>query len=203
MQITSQSAPQAAPLPAIREDLKLMPGPRHRDGSPSWRILDPIRNQFFEIGWLEFELLARWAEFSAFTFAMRTHPGSSPGLNWQVYSDAATAAHFFGCVRVFQALAGLRRRLRAALAARGTPPYAPMAAHYPSAPWALPPHQQFMMGGALLVAPVTDANASSARVWLPAGTQWRHFSTNQSFAGQGGEVEVAAPIGQPCALWLV
>jgi hypothetical protein len=26
---------------------------------PSLRILDPIRNSFFEIGWLEFELLAR------------------------------------------------------------------------------------------------------------------------------------------------
>ena len=39
-----------------------MPGPRHRDGSPSWRILDPVRNQFFEIGWLEFELLARWSQ---------------------------------------------------------------------------------------------------------------------------------------------
>ena len=32
------------------------------DGSPSWRILDPVRNRFFEIGWLEFELLARWSE---------------------------------------------------------------------------------------------------------------------------------------------
>jgi len=56
--------PEPAPLrlPAIREDLKLYSGPRHRDGSPSWRILDPVRNQFFEIGWLEFELLARWSD---------------------------------------------------------------------------------------------------------------------------------------------
>ena len=149
------------------------------------------------------ELLARWAEFSAFTFAMRTHPGSNPGLNWQVHSDAATAAHFFACVRVFQALAGLRRGLRADLAAHGTPPYAPMAAHFPAVPEVLPAHQQFMMGGVLLVAPVTDAGAASARVWLPAGTQWRHFGTNETFAGRGEEVEVAAPIGQPCALWLV
>ena len=65
-------------------------------------------------------------------------------------------------------------------------------------------HQDsFLLGPALLVAPVTDANATSVRVWLPAGTQWRHFSTNQSVAGSGGEVELAAPIGQPCALWLV
>ena len=49
-------------LPKLRQDLKLYPGPRHRDGSPSWRILDPLRNRFFEIGWLEFELLARWGD---------------------------------------------------------------------------------------------------------------------------------------------
>jgi putative peptide zinc metalloprotease protein len=51
---------QRSSLPPIREDLRLYPGPTHSDGSPSWRILDPIRNSFFEIGWLEFELLARW-----------------------------------------------------------------------------------------------------------------------------------------------
>ena len=48
-------------LPRLREDLRLYPGPPLRDGSPTWRILDPLRNSFFEIGWLEFELLARWA----------------------------------------------------------------------------------------------------------------------------------------------
>ena len=47
-------------LPPVREDLRLFPGPPARDGSPTWRILDPVRNSFFEIGWLEFELLARW-----------------------------------------------------------------------------------------------------------------------------------------------
>lgn len=50
------------PLPPMREDLRLVAGPRHLDGSPSWRILDPVRNAFFEVGWLEFELLARWRE---------------------------------------------------------------------------------------------------------------------------------------------
>ena len=54
--------PQLPRVPTLRQDIKLFAGPRHRDGSPSWRILDPARNQFFEIGWLEFELLARWAE---------------------------------------------------------------------------------------------------------------------------------------------
>src|SRR5258706_13925005 len=59
--IWGQSAEPVA-LPPIREDLRLYPGPPQADGTPTWRILDPIRNSFFEIGWLEFELLARWRE---------------------------------------------------------------------------------------------------------------------------------------------
>src|SRR3954470_7035775 len=63
---------QAVPLPPVREDLRLYPGPPQRDGSPTWRILDPVRNSFFEIGWLEFELLARWKEHrDAATLAAR------------------------------------------------------------------------------------------------------------------------------------
>ncbi|MBS0338677.1 MAG: efflux RND transporter periplasmic adaptor subunit [Proteobacteria bacterium] len=53
--------PEPPRVPTLRQDIKLYPGARHRDGSPSWRILDPVRNRFFEIGWLEFELLARWS----------------------------------------------------------------------------------------------------------------------------------------------
>lgn len=49
-------------LPALRQDLKLYPGSPRSDGSPSWKIHDPVRNRFFEIGWIEFELLARWQE---------------------------------------------------------------------------------------------------------------------------------------------
>lgn len=59
---TPSAAAQAVALPPLREDLRLYPGVAHRDGSPSWRILDPIRNSFFEIGWIEFELIARWRE---------------------------------------------------------------------------------------------------------------------------------------------
>ncbi len=56
-----KAAPRT-PLPALREDLRLYPAPAHRDGSPGWRIHDPVRNAFFDIGWLEFELLSRWKD---------------------------------------------------------------------------------------------------------------------------------------------
>lgn len=58
---TLQPQPESTALPKLREDLRLYPGTPLRDGSPTWRILDPLRNAFFEIGWMEFELLARWA----------------------------------------------------------------------------------------------------------------------------------------------
>ena len=60
--LTLQGAPGRGPvpLPALREDLRLEDASANRDGSPSWMIHDPARNRFFRIGWLEFELLARW-----------------------------------------------------------------------------------------------------------------------------------------------
>lgn len=48
------------PLPALREELTLHAGPAALDGSPTWSLQDPVRNQFFMIDWPTFEVLARW-----------------------------------------------------------------------------------------------------------------------------------------------
>ncbi|MDK9725003.1 MAG: HlyD family efflux transporter periplasmic adaptor subunit [Sterolibacteriaceae bacterium MAG5] len=47
-------------LPALREELALYPGPSLADGQPSWTLHDPVRNQFFRIDWLSFEIIRRW-----------------------------------------------------------------------------------------------------------------------------------------------
>jgi putative peptide zinc metalloprotease protein len=47
--------------PALREDLQFHPAGANPDGSPAWHMADPARNQFFRIGWLEFEALDRWS----------------------------------------------------------------------------------------------------------------------------------------------
>lgn len=49
-------------LPGLRQDLHLLPGQPHSDGVPAWRVHDSVRNRFFDIGWIEFELLQRWRE---------------------------------------------------------------------------------------------------------------------------------------------
>lgn len=53
-------AAAAPPWPALRDELKIHPAGRNRDGSPAWHLSDPVRNQFFRIGWLEFEILRHW-----------------------------------------------------------------------------------------------------------------------------------------------
>ncbi|MDO8768756.1 MAG: HlyD family efflux transporter periplasmic adaptor subunit [Burkholderiaceae bacterium] len=47
-------------LPILREELALYPGPHLVDGQPSWTLHDPVRNQFFRIDWLTFEIISRW-----------------------------------------------------------------------------------------------------------------------------------------------
>jgi putative peptide zinc metalloprotease protein len=48
------------PLPRLREELDLLPGPTQPDGQPTWTLHDPVRNQFFRIDWPTLEVLQRW-----------------------------------------------------------------------------------------------------------------------------------------------
>jgi len=49
------------PLPPLRQDLALHPGPDAADGTPTWTLHDPASNRFFALSWPAFELLSRWA----------------------------------------------------------------------------------------------------------------------------------------------
>jgi putative peptide zinc metalloprotease protein len=55
----------AATLPPLRDELHIHPAGNNRDGSPAWHLADPVRNLFFRLGWLEFEMVRRWALGSA------------------------------------------------------------------------------------------------------------------------------------------
>ena len=52
---------------------------------------------------------------------------------------------------------------------------------------------EYMFGPAFLVAPVTEQGATSRKVYLPAGTDWYNFWTNERVHG-GQTITVAAPI---------
>ena len=48
-------------LPVLRHDLHLTEGPVALDGSPTWIIVDHLRNKYFSIGWSAFQLLSKWS----------------------------------------------------------------------------------------------------------------------------------------------
>jgi alpha-D-xyloside xylohydrolase len=52
---------------------------------------------------------------------------------------------------------------------------------------------EYMFGPAFLVAPVTEQGATSRMVYLPAGTDWYNYWTNERLPG-GQSVRVQAPI---------
>ncbi|MGZ3184349.1 MAG: HlyD family efflux transporter periplasmic adaptor subunit [Telluria sp.] len=48
-------------LPALREELSLHEGAPLASGEPGHVLEDPVRNQFFQLDWLTFEILRRWS----------------------------------------------------------------------------------------------------------------------------------------------
>lgn len=50
----------ALPWPALREDLRLHPGPADPEGHPTWTLHDPVRHRFVQIDWTTWEILRRW-----------------------------------------------------------------------------------------------------------------------------------------------
>jgi alpha-glucosidase len=149
------------------------------------------------------ELLRRWTELSTFTPMLRTHEGSSPGANAQVWSDDRTIEHFARMSRLFASLAPYRRSVVDEAARTGVPAMRHMWMEFPEDPATGSLDGQFMLGSSLLVAPVLRPGASRVRVYLPAG-EWVHLLTGERFGSpsSGGRWEtVAAPEGTPAAFY--
>jgi alpha-D-xyloside xylohydrolase len=64
---------------------------------------------------------------------------------------------------------------------------------FPDDPRVLGIGDEYMFGPALLVAPVTEQGVESREVYLPAGSDWYNYWTNEKLAG-GRTIRVAAPI---------
>ncbi|MEX7455702.1 family 31 glucosidase, partial [Pseudomonas aeruginosa] len=52
---------------------------------------------------------------------------------------------------------------------------------------------EYMFGPAFLVAPVTQQGATNRKVYLPDGSEWYDYWTDQRYAG-GQTIVAAAPI---------
>jgi sulfoquinovosidase len=141
------------------------------------------------------ELFLRWTELGAFTPIMRTHEGNKKDENWSWEKDAETTAHFRRFARVHQALKPDFLSLAQEAAETGAPILRHLMLVFPKDAESRRMSDQFMIGDKLLVAPVVTEGATARTVYLPPGA-WFHVWTGDRYEG-GGEVEVAAPIGQP------
>lgn len=150
------------------------------------------------------ELLARWAEFGALSPLFRSHPGSEPSANAQAWSSASSTAAFIRAARLYRAALFIRQASLTAAQQQGMPMARALLLAFPESATAWNDsavHTQYMLGDALLVAPVVVPGAVTRRAWLPGGATWVHVWTQQSTAApahaDGAWASVPAPLGQP------
>lgn len=141
------------------------------------------------------ELFQRWTELGAFTPIMRTHEGNNKDENWSWETDAETTEHFRRFARVHEALVPEIRGFAQEAASSSVPIVRHLMLEFPSDAMSRTIDDQFMLGDALLVAPVVVEGAEKRSVYLPPGT-WFHVWTGTAYEG-GNTVEVDAPIGSP------
>lgn len=126
------------------------------------------------------EVWFRWCALGAFTPIMRTHHGRFDEDNWQFDTDEETLAHFtryaIEHARLFPYLRGLAEKAHT----DGIPLVLAPALVYPEADWAR--IDAWLLGSALLVAPVMEAGAEGREVELPGGQRWFNYFS-------GAEVE--------------
>jgi alpha-glucosidase len=139
------------------------------------------------------ELLARWTQAGAFFPFFRNHTaiGTRRQEPWAFGREVEDICRRYISLR-YQLLPYFYNLFHEA-AHDGTPIIRPLFWEFPDDPNGYAVDDQFLLGPSLLVAPVIKPGAVSRAVYLPAGTVWYDFWTNQKHAG-GQYASVRAPL---------
>ena len=137
------------------------------------------------------ELFVRWFEWGVFQPVMRAHGARAHNEVWAYGSQAEP---------ILEKYLRLRYRLLPyiySVAHRsyetGAPYMRALFMDFPNDPRVSDIRDEYMFGPAFLVAPVTTQGATSREVYLPAGTDWYNYWTNERLKG-GQTAKVTAPI---------
>jgi alpha-D-xyloside xylohydrolase len=137
------------------------------------------------------ELFVRWFEWGVFQPVMRAHGARAHNEVWAYGKQAEP---------ILEKYLRLRYRLLPyiySVAHRtyqtGAPYMRALFMDFPNDPKISDVRDEYMFGPAFLVAPVTTQGATSREVYLPAGTDWYNYWTNERIKG-GQTVEAAAPM---------
>jgi alpha-glucosidase len=142
------------------------------------------------------ELFTRWTEFAAFTPLFRNHAmNTSPAREPWAFGEP-TLTHIRAIVEERYRLLPYLYSLTERASRTGEPSLAPAFFYFPSDPLTWNDDTTFMVGPAMLVAPVLSPGATRRPVYLPAGSEWIDTRFDQRLAG-GTVHDVAAPLASP------
>lgn len=137
------------------------------------------------------ELFVRWFEWGAFQPVMRAH---GERMHNEVWSYGPQAEQILAkYLRLRYALLPYTYSLAYGTYQTGAPFTRALFMDFPHDPNVLNIPDEYMFGPAFLVAPITEQGATERKVYLPAGTDWFNYWTNERLRG-GQTITVQAPI---------
>jgi alpha-D-xyloside xylohydrolase len=137
------------------------------------------------------ELYVRWFQYATFQPTMRAHGSRNFNEVWSYGKQAEPILEKY--LRLRYQLMPYIYSLGYSSHETGAPFMRGLFMDFGSDPNVASIGDEYMFGPALLIAPVTEQGASSRRVYLPAGTDWYNYWTNERLHG-GQQVTAAAPI---------
>ena len=162
----------------------------HHPGRPP--LLDPSDARANVGGYDDYpELYTRWFEYATFLPIFRTHGSRLANEVWSYGKQAEPILEKY--LRLRYQLMPYIYSLGYQTWLTGAPYMRALFMDFPDDPKVADLRDEYMFGPAFLVAPVTDQGATSREVYLPAGTDWYNFWTNERVKG-GQTITVAAPI---------
>ncbi len=137
------------------------------------------------------ELFVRWFEWGSFQPVMRAHGEREHNEVWAYGKQAEPILEKY--LRLRYQLMPYTYSLAYHTYLTGAPFMRALFMDFSQDPKVANITDEYMFGPAFLVAPVTTQGATSRSVYLPAGTDWYNYWTNQRYKG-GQTITVAAPI---------
>jgi len=157
-------------------------------------LLDPAGMTAAAMDYVDYpELFVRWFQYSVFTPTLRIH-GQRPDTELWTYGKAAEPI-LADWLRLRYTLMPYIYSLGRHTYDSGAPFMRALFMDFPNDPKVVTIGDQYMFGPAFLVAPVTEQGQTKRPVYLPAGTAWYDYWTNQRYEG-GQTIKVDAPINR-------
>jgi len=137
------------------------------------------------------ELYTRWFEYAAFLPIFRTHGSRNENEVWSYGKQAEPILEKY--LKLRYELMPYIYSLSYQNNQTGAPSMRALFMDFPNDPQVADLRDEYMFGPAFLVAPVTEQGATSRQVYLPAGSDWYNYWTNEKIGG-GQTITVQAPI---------